>query len=82
MFPLNAASELHRTQVIMQIICRQRHTPTAVSTNGLPDDLRKTDRDEDFLPHEEADMTIFTTKTKLSVLKHSKHWFANGTFKV
>ena len=61
--PLNAASELPRTEVIMQTIRRQRHTPTAVSTNGLPDDLRKTDRDEDFLLHEEADMIIFTTKT-------------------
>lgn len=81
-FPVNAASELPRAEMIMQTIRRQRQTPTAVSTNGLPDDLRKTDRGEDFLLHEEADMIIFTTKTNLSVLKHSKHWFADGTFKV
>ena len=81
-FLLNAASELPRTEVIIQAIHRQRHTPTAVSTNDLPDDLRKTDRGEDFLLREEADMIIFTTKTNLSVLKHIKHWFAEGTFKV
>ena len=81
-FPLNAASELPRTEVIMRTICRQRHTPTAVSTNGFPDDLRKTDRGEDFLLHEEADMIIFSTQINLSPLEHSKHWFDDGTFNV
>ena len=40
-FLLNAASELPRTEMIMQAIRRQRQTPTAISTNGLPDDLKE-----------------------------------------
>ena len=81
-FPLSATGELPRTEMIMQTIRRQRQTPSTTSVNGLSDDLRKTDRGEDFLLHEETDMIIFTTKSNLSALKQSKHWFADGTFKV
>ncbi|CAF4303573.1 unnamed protein product [Rotaria magnacalcarata] len=73
-FPLNAASELPRTEIIMQTICRQRQTPAATFTDGLSDDLKKTYRAEDFLLYEEADVIIFSTKANLSTLKHSKHW--------
>ncbi|CAF2981208.1 unnamed protein product [Rotaria socialis] len=82
MFPLSATSELPRTEMLKQTIRRQRQTPATTSTDDLTDDLRKTYRGEDFLLHEEKDMIIFTTKSNLSALKQSKHWFADGTFKV
>ncbi|CAM4983140.1 unnamed protein product, partial [Rotaria socialis] len=80
--PLSATSELPRTEMLKQTIRRQRQTPATTSTDDLTDDLRKTYRGEDFLLHEEKDMIIFTTKSNLSALKQSKHWFADGTFKV
>ena len=48
----------------------------------LPEALQKTYRGEDFVLHYDNEMAIFTTKSNLSVLKQSKHWFADGTFKV
>ncbi|CAF4254350.1 unnamed protein product [Rotaria magnacalcarata] len=81
-FPLSATSKLPRTEMLKQTIRRQRQTPATTSTDGLTDDLRKTYRGEDFLLHEEKNMIIFTTKSNLSALKQSKHWFADGTFKV
>lgn len=81
-FPLRAAGELPRTDIVIQTIRRQRAT-TAVILNGhLSEDLKKTYRGEDFLLYEDNEMIIFTTKTNLSILKQSKHWFADGTFKV
>ena len=48
--PLSAASELPRTEMIMQTIRRQRATPSAASKEErLPEALRKTDRGEDFV---------------------------------
>ena len=58
-FPLNAAIEPLRTEMIMQTILKARQTPAATSTNGLLDDLRKTDCGEDFLLRREEDMIIF-----------------------
>jgi hypothetical protein len=81
-FPLSATSELPRTEMIMQTIRRQRATPSTGSDNRLPEDLRKTDRGEDFLLYEDTEMIIFSTRSNLSALKQSKHWFADGTFKV
>ena len=81
--PLSAASELPRTEMIMQTIRRQRATPSAANKEErLPEVLRKTDRGEDFVLHEDTEMIIFTTNNNLSALKQSKHWFADGTFKV
>ncbi|CAF3408991.1 unnamed protein product [Rotaria socialis] len=81
-FPLSATSELPRTEMLMQTIRRQRQTPITTSTDRLSGDLRKTYRGEEFLLHEEEHMIIFTTKSNLTALKQSKHWFADGTFKV
>lgn len=81
-FPLSATSVLPRTEMLMQTIRRQRRTPKTTSTDGFGEDLRKTYRGEEFLLHEEAEMIIFTTKSNLSALKQSKHWFVDGTFKV
>ncbi|CAF3834472.1 unnamed protein product [Rotaria sordida] len=81
-FPLRAAGELTRTDIIIQTIRRQRTTPAIIPSGHLPEDLKKTYRGEDFLLYEDNEMIIFTTKTNLSILKQSKHWFADGTFKV
>jgi len=81
-FPLSAAGQLPRSDIILQTIRRQRTTPAATPNGHLSDDLKKTCRGEDFLLYEDKEMIIFTTKTNLSILKQSKHWFADGTFKV
>ena len=81
-FPLRAAGELPRTDIIVQTIRRQRATPAVIIDGHLPEILKKTYRGEDFILHHDNEMIIFTTKTNLSVLKQSKHWFADGTFKV
>ena len=81
-FPLSAAGELPRSDIILQTIRRQRATPAAAPDSGLPDHLKKTDRGEDFLLHQEKELIMFTTRSNLSVLKQSKHWFADGTLKV
>lgn len=81
-FPLSATSELPRTEMIMQTIRRQRTTPSTGSDERLPEELRKTDRNENFLLYEDAEMIIFRTTSNLSALKQSKHWFADDTFKV
>ncbi|CAM4849508.1 unnamed protein product [Rotaria magnacalcarata] len=81
-YPLSAAGELPRNEALMLMIRRQRTTET-VDVNGcLPEKLRKTYRDEDFILHEDKKLIIFATKTNLSILKQNKHWFADGTFKV
>ena len=81
-FPLHAATQLPRTDIISQTIRRQRTTPATTSNDRLTEHLKKTYRDENFLLYEDNDMLIFTTKSNLSLLKQSKHWFADGTFKV
>ncbi|CAF3646667.1 unnamed protein product [Rotaria socialis] len=81
-YPLNAAGQLPKNEALMLMIRRQR-TAEAVDANGrLPDKLRKTYRDEDFILHEDNKLIIFTTQSNLSILKQNKHWFADGTFKV
>ena len=81
-FPLRAAGELPRTDIIIQTIRRQRATPAVIVDGQLSEALRKTFRGEDFILQHDNEMIIFTTKNNLSVLKESKHWFADGTFKV
>ena len=71
--PLSATSELPRTEMIIQVIRRHRATPSTGSNDRLP---------EDFLLYEDVEMIIFTIQSNLSALKQSKHWFANGTFKI
>lgn len=81
-FPLNATHELPRTEMLLQTIRRQRATPSTTTEERFPESLRKSHRGENFILHEASDLIIFTSKTNLSILKQSKHWFADGTFKV
>ena len=83
-YPLNAAGELPKNEARMLMIRRQRATEAVdVDANGrLPEKLRKTYRDEEFILHEDDKLIILITKTNLSILKQNKHWFADGTFKV
>ena len=39
----------------------------------IPEELRKTDRDENFIFFEDEALIIFTTKSNLSILKQHKH---------
>ena len=82
MYPLIAAGELSRNETLMLMIRRQRTVEKFDVDGRLPEKLRKTYRGEDFILHEDKNLIIFTTKTKLSILKQNKHWFADGTFKV
>jgi hypothetical protein len=68
--------------MMTRAIRRQRATPALGSRDYLPVKATKTDRGEDFVLHENPDLIILTTKTNLSLLKQSKHWFADGIFKV
>ena len=81
-FPLGAAGQLPRTDIILQTIRRQREAPATIVDGHLPEDLKKTHRGDDFVLHQDDEMIIFATRANLSALKQSKHWFADGTFKV
>ena len=79
---MSAAGELPRNAALMLMIRRQR-TVEKVDVDGrLPEELRKTYPDEDFILHQDKNLIIFTTKANFSILKQNKHWFADGTFKV
>ena len=67
-FPLHAAGQLPRMDILMNTIRRQRTTPQASENGLLADNLRKTDRLEDFILYEDTNLIIFTTRTNLSVL--------------
>ena len=81
-YPLSAAGELPRSDALMLTIRRQRRAEKLDDNGRLPQKLRKTYRDEDFILHEDEQLISFTTKTNLYILKQNKHWFADGTFKV
>ncbi|CAF2849949.1 unnamed protein product [Rotaria sp. Silwood2] len=81
-YPLSAAGELPKNEALMLMIRRQRTGETVDVDGRLPEKLRKTYRDEDFILYEDKNLIIFTTQTNLSILKQNKHWFADGTFKV
>ena len=81
-YPLSAAGHLPKNESLMLMIRRQRTTETVDADGRLPENLRKTYRDEDFILHEDKKLIIFTTKTNLSILKQNKNWFTDGTFKV
>lgn len=80
--PLSAVSSLPKNDSLMRTIRRQRSSAHSDSNNHLPDNLRNTDRGEEFILYEDDELIIFTTKTNLSLLKECKHWFVDGTFKV
>ena len=81
-YPLSAAGEPPRSDTLMLTIRRQRTAEKLDDNDRLPQKLRKTYRDEDFILNEDKQLIIFKTKTSLSILKQNKHWFADGTFKV
>ena len=81
-YPLSAAGKLPRSDVLMLTIRRQRTAEKFDDNGRLPQKLRKTYHDEGFILHEDEQLTIFTPKTNLSILKKNKHWFADRTFKV
>ncbi|CAF0793861.1 unnamed protein product [Rotaria sordida] len=80
--PLIAVGELPRNEALMPMIRRQRTVETVDADDRLPEKLRKTYRDENFILQEDYNLIIFTTKTNLSILKQNKHWFTDGTFKM
>ncbi len=81
-YPLSAAGELPKIESLLLTIRRQRTAPKIDANGRLPEELRRTYRDEEFILHEDEHLIIFTTKNNLSILKQCKHWFADGTFKV
>jgi hypothetical protein len=81
-FPLDSAGALPKNDTLMRAIRRQRVAAPLNANNRLPDNLKQTDRGDNFVLHEDDDLIIFTTDANLSVLKTCKHWFADGTFKV
>ncbi|CAF1416428.1 unnamed protein product, partial [Rotaria sordida] len=80
--PLSAVVSLPSSDSLMRTIRRQRPKLRSDPNTRVPDNLRKTDRGEEFILYEDNEMIIFTTKTNLSLLKNCKHWFMGGTFKV
>ncbi|CAF4691291.1 unnamed protein product [Rotaria socialis] len=81
-FPLDAAGRLPQGDTLLRTIRRQRPAPSTNNDNQLPDNLKQTDRGENFVLHEDEKLIIFTAATNLSVLKTCKHWFVDGTFKM
>ncbi len=80
-FPLDSAGQLPQSETLLRTIRRQREQPTNPD-NELPDRLKKTDRGDNFVLHEDDKLIILTTTSNLALLKTCKHWFADGTFKV
>ncbi|CAF4807820.1 unnamed protein product, partial [Rotaria sp. Silwood1] len=80
-YPISAAGQLPRSNALTLTVRRQRTAETVDANGRLPEKLRKTYRDEDFILHEDEHLIILTTKNNLSILKQNKHWFADGTFK-
>ncbi|CAF1517507.1 unnamed protein product, partial [Rotaria sordida] len=80
--PLSAVGSLPSSDSLMRTIRRQRPKLCSDPNTRVPNNLRKTDRGEEFILYEDNEMIIFTTKTNLSLLKNCKHWFMGGTFKV
>ncbi|CAF2493905.1 unnamed protein product [Rotaria sp. Silwood2] len=81
-YPLSAAGERPRSEALILTVRRQRTAETVDADGRIPEELRKTYRDEDFILHEDEHLIMFTTKNNLSILKQNKHWFADGTCKV
>ena len=81
-FPLDSAGQLPKTETLLRTIRRQREPEVSNLDNQLPDNLKLTDRGDNFVLHEDNTLIVFTTDSNLEVLKSCKHWFADGTFKV
>lgn len=80
--PLNVAAELPSTSALEQCIRRQRPQIDLDINSQLPLIVKRTDRGEDFVLHEDNSMIIFTSKSNLKLLKECQHWFCDGTFSV
>ncbi|CAM4975310.1 unnamed protein product, partial [Rotaria socialis] len=64
----DAAGQLPQGDTLLRTIRRQRPAPSTNNDNQLPDNLKQTDRGENFVLHEDEKLIIFTTATNLSVL--------------
>ena len=82
MYSLSAAGQLPKNDALMLTIRRQHAAPKMGPDVSIPEELRKTDRNENVILFENEALIIFTTKSYLSTLKRHKHWLADGTFKV
>ena len=80
--PLNVAADLPSTSALEQSVRRQRPHIDLDINSQLPLIVKRTDRGEDFVLHEDKSMIIFTSKSNLKVLKECQHWFCDGTFSV
>ncbi|CAF4752594.1 unnamed protein product, partial [Rotaria sp. Silwood1] len=72
-YPLSAAGELPKNEALMLMIRRQRTVETVYADGRLPEKLKKTYRDEDFILCEDKNLIIITTQTNLSILKQNKY---------
>ncbi|CAF1475098.1 unnamed protein product [Rotaria magnacalcarata] len=71
-FPLDSAGQLPQNDTLLTTIRRQRQAISVNADNRLPDHLKQTDRDENFVLHEDDKVIIFTTALNLSILKAYK----------
>ena len=75
--PLNIRAELPSTDALEQCIRRKRPQFDLDSDSQLPLIVKRTDRGEDFVLHENESMIIFTSKSNLKVWKECQHWFCD-----
>ncbi|CAF2081206.1 unnamed protein product [Rotaria magnacalcarata] len=68
----NSAGQLPQNDTLLTTIRRQRQAISVNADNRRPDHLKRTDRDENFVLHEDDKMIIFTTALNLSILKAYK----------
>ena len=62
-------------------------TPASLADIEIPEELQKTKTGETFLlhdtgPNDPARIIVFGSPPQLDALRHSQHWYADGTFKV
>ena len=81
-FRSDAVCQLPQSETLSRSIRQQCQVPSANLNNQPPDQLKQTDRAENFLLHENKELIIFTTASNLPVLKAYKHWFADESFKI
>jgi hypothetical protein len=66
---LDSAGQLSTIETLLRTIRRQRQAVPVNPDNKLPDHMKKTDRGNHFVLHEDKNMIIFTMNANLSALK-------------
>ncbi|CAF1476050.1 unnamed protein product, partial [Rotaria sordida] len=69
-FPLHSAGSLPKSDSLTRSIRRQRQIQSPDESSLLSAELKKTDRGDDFVLHEDEKLIVFTTRSNLSVLKN------------